>query len=74
MIGSLQTEEERTLLEKLTWLLTAIVNVNIRPPPIINDPPVQQAAIKVMIKLKHYYYYYIAAAPPAANDEPNPIH
>ena len=26
MIGSLQTEEERTLLEKLTWLLTIIVN------------------------------------------------
>ena len=26
MIGSLQTEEERTLLEKLTWLLTTIVN------------------------------------------------
>ena len=26
MIGSLQIVEERTLLEKLTWLLTAIVN------------------------------------------------
>ena len=26
MIRSLQTEEERTLLEKLTWLLTTIVN------------------------------------------------